>query len=95
MQSKVHVCIFGRAASSIILAKEYLMTASRQQRPFDKRSFRELGLSIDWSRQYPPCERDQTFSETSTAAPDTNERLERCTGPDEPNRHREQQCRSL
>ena len=29
MQSKVHVCIFGRVASSIILAKEYLMSALR------------------------------------------------------------------
>src|SRR6266436_3424674 len=35
------------------------MSASRQLGPFDKRSFRELGLGIDWSRQYPPCERDQ------------------------------------
>ena len=43
---------------------------SRQQPLFDRRSFRELGLGIDWSRQYPPCERDQTLSETSAAAAD-------------------------
>ncbi len=38
MQSKVHVCIFGRVASSIILAKEYLMSALRQKRPIIENS---------------------------------------------------------
>jgi len=47
-------------------AKKDFCNTIRQQRPLDKRSFRELGLGIDWSRQYPPCERGQTLTAADT-----------------------------
>jgi hypothetical protein len=46
MQSKVHVCIFGRVASSIILAKEYLMSALRGRHSERNADFSSLSDAV-------------------------------------------------
>ena len=70
MQSKVHVCIFGRVASSIILAKEYLMSALRQELSFiDNHHLRSKYFRTCDQGSEPPLDDGNESSDESAVHP--------------------------